>query len=239
MNLAMGLVLLLAACTGTVGPQGEPGPQGPAGSQGEIGPEGLQGTVGPSGAMGPIGPEGSRGPAGSAGPRGAGGPPGATGETGPAGPPGGPIGPAGQIGPQGLQGEMGPAGPPGATGAIGPTGPRGPAGPAGPAGQQGPPGILTAPALHFPATLPVTLGGEGQQASAFFDLEAGLAIFRLSHDGRSNFTVWLLDSQGQRVELLVNEIGLFDGSTAIGIDEAGVYILDVDADGNWTVSIDQ
>ena len=163
------------------------------------------------------------------------GPVGSQGEPGPPGP----AGAQGETGPEGPQGEMGSTGPPGATGPIGLTGPRGPAGPAGPEGQQGPPGILTAPASHFPATLPVTLGGEGQQVSSFFEMEAGLAIFRLTHDGRSNFAVWLIDSQGQRVELLVNEIGSFDGSTAIGIDQTGVHILDVTADGNWTVSIEQ
>jgi hypothetical protein len=49
----------------------------------------------------------------------------------------------------------------------------------------------------------------------------------------------LLNSQGQWVDLLVNEIGTFEGSKAIGIDQAGVYILEVSADENRTVSIEQ
>ena len=46
-----------------------------------------------------------------------------------------------------------------------------------------------------------------------------------------------LDAQGDRVDLLVSETGSFDGSKAVGIEESGGHILDISADGNWTVSI--
>ena len=70
-------VLLVAACTGAVGPTGPTGPQGPAGEQGPAGPAGLQGVAGPAGAMGP---QGVAGPQGAVGPRGATGPVGPEGE---------------------------------------------------------------------------------------------------------------------------------------------------------------
>lgn len=60
----------------------------------------------------------------------------------------------------------------------------------------------------------------------------------MSHDGSSNFIVWLMDDQGNKVELLANEIGSFDGSTAISITTPGTYLLDVDSDGNWKASIE-
>jgi hypothetical protein len=86
---------------------------------------------------------------------------------------------------------------------------------------------------------PIILSGNGQEATSKFILEKGLTIFNMKHDGTSNFAVWLMDSSGRRVDLLVNEIGEFDGSKAIGIENAGQYILDIDANGNWEVEIKQ
>lgn len=86
---------------------------------------------------------------------------------------------------------------------------------------------------------PFTLKGFGQKASEFFELDSGLTVFQMTHDGESNFAIWLRDGLGNRVELLVNEIGEFDGSTAVGIRRAGVYLLDISADGPWQVDIEQ
>lgn len=77
--------------------------------------------------------------------------------------------------------------------------------------------------------------GRGKQATALFQWPAGLARIRMRHDGRRNFAIWLLDSSGRRVDLLVNEIGPFDGTKAIRIPRNDVYIMDVDADGNWSI----
>jgi hypothetical protein len=88
-------------------------------------------------------------------------------------------------------------------------------------------------------SVPISFRGMGQQASPFFTLKPGLAIFKMTHDGESNFDIWLLDSKGNKVELLVNEIGTFNGSKAVGIKEGGTYILDIDADGNWKIDITQ
>ncbi len=88
-----------------------------------------------------------------------------------------------------------------------------------------------------PAT-PKTLSGRGQQASEFIEIDSGLTTFKMTHSGQSNFIVSLLDSDGQRVEGLVNEIGPFDGSKATGISSSGIYILDIQADGDWSIAID-
>ena len=85
---------------------------------------------------------------------------------------------------------------------------------------------------------PIDIPGKGMEATSKFKLEEGLAIFEMKHHGSSNFIIALLDSQGNRVESLVNEIGRFDGSKAIKIDDAGVYLLTIDADGEWEVSIE-
>ncbi len=85
----------------------------------------------------------------------------------------------------------------------------------------------------------IRLDGQGQQASSFFNLRSGLAIFRMTHAGEHNFAIWLLDDHGKKIDLLVNELGSFAGSKAIGIEKAGRYLLNVQADGKWTVSIEQ
>lgn len=87
------------------------------------------------------------------------------------------------------------------------------------------------------SSTPSTLSGRGQKATNLFYLNQGLAKFDMTHDGKSNFAIWLLDNQGNKKELLVNEIGKFQGSKAVGIKESGNYLLDIDADGNWNINI--
>lgn len=87
------------------------------------------------------------------------------------------------------------------------------------------------------ANAPVVLSGVGQQATNKFHLESGLKIFKMTHSGGGNFAIWLLDSNGNKLGLLVNEIGSFNGSKAEQIPFAGDYLLDVMASGSWTVTI--
>lgn len=91
----------------------------------------------------------------------------------------------------------------------------------------------------IPEPVSIELSGIGQQASQKFTLENGLSIFNMTHDGTSNFSIVLMNSDGQRIELLVNEIGEFNGAKAVGIVEKGEYVLDISASGKWTVKIEQ
>ena len=88
------------------------------------------------------------------------------------------------------------------------------------------------------SSLPYTtsFSGSGPLATALFRTGAGAHTFSFSHSGSSNFVVWLLDMNGDYVDLLANEIGSTSGSTISGL-EAGGYLLNVDADGPWTVTI--
>ena len=61
-----------------------------------------------------------------------------------------------------------------------------------------------------------------------------LVEVRAEHDGQSNFIVHLVDDD--RSHLFVNEIGQYDGTVA-EIMDADEYLLDVEADGNWSVEI--
>lgn len=86
---------------------------------------------------------------------------------------------------------------------------------------------------------PIKLAGIGQKATNKFTLHKGLAVFKMTHDGARNISMELMDSKGGLVSLLVNEIGAFDGSKAVQIETDGEYLIDVSADGNWTISIQQ
>ena len=85
---------------------------------------------------------------------------------------------------------------------------------------------------------PIVLSGTGQEATEKFVLKEGLVRFDFLYTGKHNFVVWLLDNDGREVELLANKIGYFDGSKAIRINKTGIYLLDISADGGWTVTID-
>jgi hypothetical protein len=94
------------------------------------------------------------------------------------------------------------------------------------------------PAYTTAEKAPLTISGKSQQATKPFYLNAGLTTFKMTHDGSSNFAIWLLDANGNKKELLVNEIGSFDGSKAVGV-KSGVYLLDIKANGNWNIQINQ
>lgn len=85
----------------------------------------------------------------------------------------------------------------------------------------------------------IRLDGRGRQASQKFNLQPGLAVFKTTHDGSSNLIIRLLNHDGQAIDTLFNQIGKFDGERGFEIREAGEYLLDVAADGNWTVAIEQ
>jgi len=98
---------------------------------------------------------------------------------------------------------------------------------------------ITQPRPQTAQSVPVSLIGKGQQVSQFFTLTPGLARFKLVHDGERNFIVWLLDLKGNKLELLANEIGKFDRSKATGINDGGIYCIDINADGDWKIDISQ
>lgn len=85
---------------------------------------------------------------------------------------------------------------------------------------------------------PTTLTGKGNNVTQFLYIKKkGLARFSLSHDGSGYFGVWLLDSNGNNVDLLANGVGAFNGSKAVKIPKKGVYLINVEADGNWSISV--
>ncbi|HZZ29496.1 MAG TPA: hypothetical protein VFE46_15970 [Pirellulales bacterium] len=86
---------------------------------------------------------------------------------------------------------------------------------------------------------PIQLSGKGRQASEKFQLQPGLCVIELNHDGDSNVIVKLLDSNGKELDTVFNQIGRFNGQRAINVPKGGTCLLDVQADGNWSANIRQ
>ena len=100
------------------------------------------------------------------------------------------------------------------------------------------------PPTLTPTPLPppqvTTVNGTGKQLTDPVHVSEGLAIITMKHQGSSNFAIWL-DRQdtGDRLDLLVNEIGSWQGSRAISIDTSGDYLFEVEADGPWSIEISE
>ncbi|WP_292370112.1 hypothetical protein [Methanoregula sp. UBA64] len=78
--------------------------------------------------------------------------------------------------------------------------------------------------------------GYGDDVQSFTATGDGMRIFSMSYSGESNFIIWLEDSQGNKLDLLVNEIGSYNGKTSERMGP-GTYYLDVSASGPWTVTL--
>lgn len=101
-------------------------------------------------------------------------------------------------------------------------------------------GTIAALAAVFavaPAARAQELAGSGAYASPLFHLDAGLAVFEIEHRGTGRFTVVLLDERANVIARLAAATGAFTGSTAVWIPRDGRYLLDVDADGAWTIRL--
>ena len=77
--------------------------------------------------------------------------------------------------------------------------------------------------------------GQGSKKQTF-KAGGGLTVFTLTHEGSQNFVVQYGTADNQN--LLVNEIGEFSGSKAVGLP-VGDYTLDIATRGRWSVNIDQ
>lgn len=62
-------------------------------------------------------------------------------------------------------------------------------------------------------------------------------IATITHDGTSNYAVWALGAGLEQLDLLVNEIGPYQGTVLLPLD--GAAALEITANGNWTVEVKQ
>lgn len=85
-----------------------------------------------------------------------------------------------------------------------------------------------------------SFSGFGSDYTEEFELGAGVAFVSSTHtNGDSNFISHLLDSSGLIIGFLTNTIGDYQGRTMISIDQPGEYLIDIDADGDWSFEISQ
>lgn len=87
-------------------------------------------------------------------------------------------------------------------------------------------------------TFPVV--NKSGRGDATVKLPAGLqgAVLTVTHRGYSNFVVTSLDSANHQVDLLVNDIGRYSGTTLLQAGNgAAPAKLKIEADGRWTLTI--
>lgn len=87
--------------------------------------------------------------------------------------------------------------------------------------------------------MPASLKGEGTYVSAAFPLKAEQKLkLTANHDGKRHFSITLINAKtGGFAALGPNKTGAYSGQTMIQADEAGYYMLLIDADGSWDASL--
>jgi hypothetical protein len=94
------------------------------------------------------------------------------------------------------------------------------------------------PQPHGAANLPQTFSGKGDDVTGFVRLPLGLVTARAAQtSGRSNFIVHVIAADGRQEDLLANEIGPSSSSKAFS-GGGRVVLLSVQADGDWTVTLE-
>jgi hypothetical protein len=95
------------------------------------------------------------------------------------------------------------------------------------------------PPTDVPATEPppepIHVEGSGQTATDAIDVPFPAAIASFTHSGSSNFVVHVLTDDNE--DLLINEIGSYSGQVLL--PSPGALTFDIDADGAWTLDINQ
>ena len=76
-----------------------------------------------------------------------------------------------------------------------------------------------------------TFAGKGDYVSGLCSLSSG--AWKFTHDGKSNFVVKLYTTSGY--DLVINEIGTYDGKRMLTIPSGSYAFFEIIADGNWTI----
>jgi hypothetical protein len=85
---------------------------------------------------------------------------------------------------------------------------------------------------------PFTLSGSGSEVAQFTIPEDAPAIATISNRGAGNFAVWTVGADGSQLELLVNEIGNFDGTKLFDAANGEHSVaFKIESDGAWTIDV--
>ncbi len=85
---------------------------------------------------------------------------------------------------------------------------------------------------------PQTFTGEGPVATPFFQTQGGPISLKMEHAGRGDFVVTIVELGGNAVALMANENGPFDASKLVSLKSGIFYLLNVDASGPWSITIE-
>ncbi|WP_241434252.1 hypothetical protein [Natronorubrum tibetense] len=80
--------------------------------------------------------------------------------------------------------------------------------------------------------------GDGVTVTEEFEIDGGPTLIDGVHEGESTFEVRAVPSENGQDYSLLSHIGPFDGSTGTFVEE-GTYVLYVDADGPWELTVQQ
>lgn len=84
----------------------------------------------------------------------------------------------------------------------------------------------------------VTYEGSGTKIIKVRKPEDGPVLATFTHNGGSNFAVWSLDSDLEQLDLPVNTIGDFSGTTILDRNDGeNTARIEVEADGTWTIEL--
>jgi hypothetical protein len=93
------------------------------------------------------------------------------------------------------------------------------------------------PEPAFVAPEPIVLNGSGSKVESIRLEARSPLVLRASHNGSSNFIVELVGPGAN--ELLINDIGQWEGQVAFAEARPGRYRVPIDADGQWTLRFEQ
>lgn len=104
----------------------------------------------------------------------------------------------------------------------------------------------TLPPLNPPATptragptaTPTVLQGQGDHVLQFTSPNPGLAIFDIecAEPAERQCSVWLLDEQGNKLDLLANDLTPYSGQKSAQLQPVP-YVIEVTAPGPWSINI--
>lgn len=83
---------------------------------------------------------------------------------------------------------------------------------------------------------PQSFSGTGSEVVMLDPLGEDVFYATVTHDGSSNIALWSVDENGQGIDLLVNEIGGYEGEVALNFGEDPAA-LRIEADGDWTIDL--
>lgn len=83
---------------------------------------------------------------------------------------------------------------------------------------------------------PTTVSGSGDDVIEFAIPNGDPGLLDITHDGSSNFVVDSFTADNEDVGLLVNEIGPYTGTRPINFIGDPVGLLEIQADGAWTIT---